>query len=267
MPELLRVEHLYAGYDGTDIIKDISFSLDENEILGIVGESGSGKSTLIKALAQIQGMNVNISSGNITFEDRDFLNMSWQEKRKLHGSRLSMVFQNAESSLNPIRKLGVQFYETINAHKAMDKKSAKELSEQVLVSLGLNDTDRILTSYPFELSGGMAQRTAIALAVILGPKLILADEPTSALDATIQKQVVEELMLLRERFNTAIIIITHNIGVVKKMADNVAVMYEGRIVEYGTKERVINSPRHEYTKKLLAAVQVYKNCYKAANDR
>ena len=125
--------------------------------------------------------------------------MSWQEKRKLHGSRLSMVFQNAESSLNPIRKLGVQFYETINAHKAMDKKSAKELSKQILVSLGLNDTDRILTSYPFKLSGGMAQRTAIALAVILGPKLILADEPTSALDATIQKQVVEELMLLKEK--------------------------------------------------------------------
>lgn len=251
---LLEVKNLTAGYDNKTIIKDISFSLKPSEILGIVGESGCGKSTLLKSISELKGLNTDIESGEILFQGKDLINMKEDEKANLRGSEIAMVFQNPQTSLNPSRKIKTQFYETIMTHKKISKEEADSMVSEIFLKIGLKDTKRILNSYPFELSGGMAQRVAIAMAVILNPKLILADEPTSALDATIQKQVIEELLTLREMLKTAMVVITHNIGVVAKMADRVGVMYGGRMVEYGETKEVLSNPRHPYTKALLKAV-------------
>lgn len=164
------------------------------------------------------------------------------------------MFQHPGDSLNPTRKVRVQFYETILAHRRMEKKEMDELIASVFKRIGLTDVERILNAYPFELSGGMAQRVVIALAVLLHPKLILADEPTSALDTTVQKQVLEELLMLRNTLHTAMIIITHNIGVARHLADRVAVLYKGEIVEMGKTKEVLENPQHPYTKSLMAAV-------------
>lgn len=254
MQDILKVSHITAGYGDVHIVRDVSFSIKPKEVLGIVGESGCGKSTLLKAVMNIRGMTTEIKGGTILFDDKDLAQLTKEEQQSLWGKDISMVFQNASASLHPTRKIGIQFYETLAAHGGMDKAAAQKLISSIFNSIGLLDVDRILSSYPFELSGGMAQRVAIALAVLLRPKLILADEPTSALDATIQKQVIEELMALRDQLGTAILIITHNIGVVGKMADYVGVMYGGRIVEYGPTKEVLEHPGHPYTKALLDAV-------------
>ncbi len=252
--EILRVENIVAGYGNMPIVRDISFNLKKGEILGIVGESGCGKSTLIKAVSRINGLNTDILGGKIFFEGQDLTKISNEDKRRLLGNDISMIFQNPEASLNHSRKIGIQFTETIRSHRDMSKEEIRCRIGEIFESIGLTDVDRILNSYPFELSGGMAQRVAIALAMVLKPKLILADEPTSALDTTIQKQVIDELLALREKFNTTMVVITHNIGVVSKLANYTGVMYGGRLVEYGETEKVLKEPIHPYTKALLGAV-------------
>lgn len=254
MQDLLQVRNLYAGYNGIDVVRNINFCLKEKEILGIVGESGCGKTTLLKAISKLEGLATDVHSGEILFYGKDMGSLSKEEIRKSRGREFAYVFQNPESSLNPSRKIRLQFYEAISAHKKMTKKEMDKEILDLFVKLGLKDGERVLRSYPFELSGGMAQRVAIAMAVILRPKLLLADEPTSALDATVQKQVLEELLRLRDTMHTAIVMITHNIGVVSKMADKIGVMYGGRLVEYGSKEEVLHFPSHPYTRALLEAV-------------
>lgn len=254
MNSLLEVKNLDVGYGKIEIVKNAEFSVEKGEILGIVGESGSGKSTLLKAMMQLSDTGVNIQQGNIYFQGKDLRNLSNEEKRAFRGSQMGVIFQNPGSSLNPLRRIKKQFIETMQSHVKIDKKEASERILSLLDKLNLKDGERILNSYPYELSGGMNQRIAIALAMIMEPKLLLADEPTSALDVTIQAQVVDEMMGLRQRFGTAIVIITHNIGVVSKMADKIAVMYAGRIVEYGEKEEVIRNHRHPYTRALLEAI-------------
>ena len=254
MQELLRIDHLTAGYGGDAVIEDISISLHTGEVLGIVGESGSGKSTLLKAIAQIRGLSTEIHAGTVSFDTKNLAVLSEGELRRLRGEEIAMVFQYAGASLNPTRQIGTQLVETMRAHTDLSRDEIYARAAEVFGGMGFPDVRRILATYPFELSGGMAQRAAIALAVILRPQLLLADEPTSALDATIQLQVLDELRALKERTGTAILLITHNIGVVRHIADRVAVMCKGKVVEQGAVAEVLEHPQHDYTRELLAAV-------------
>ena len=254
MQELLRIDHLTAGYGGDAVIEDISLSLSAGEVLGIVGESGSGKSTLLRTIAQIRGLSTKIHAGTVSMNGRDVAVLTERERRHMRGEELAMVFQYAGASLNPTRRIGTQLIETMRAHTDLSQDEIRARAAEVFAGMGFTDIDRILRAYPFELSGGMAQRAAIALAAILRPQLLLADEPTSALDATIQLQVLDHLRALRERTGTAILLITHNIGVVRHIADRVAVMRRGCIVEQGTVREVLEHPQNTYTQSLLAAV-------------
>lgn len=253
--EILNLKNLSVSYGDIDILKNIDIFLKKGEILGIVGESGSGKSTLIKSIMGILDDNASIY-GNINFEGKDLTSLSLKDYRKIKGSKISMIFQNPTEYFNPTRKIGKQFIETIRSHKDISKQDIQKKSIETFKFLGLNDGQKVWNSYPFELSGGMNQRVAIALSIMLEPEILLADEPTSALDVTVQAQVVKELLKLREKLNTSIILVTHNIGVVSYMADNIGVMYGGRIVEYGESKEVINNPKHPYTKMLISSVPV-----------
>lgn len=254
MQPLLTIEDLNAGYGGKTVIRNIGLTLREGEILGVVGESGSGKSTLLKAVGDLKGFRTTVYKGNIRFAGKDLIHMEREEKKKLQGEQISYIFQNPGESLNPTRRVRIQFYEMLHAHKDMSKKEMDDLIASVFERIGFHEIDRILDAYPFELSGGMAQRVVIALAVILRPRMILADEPTSALDTTIQKQVIEELKMLRNTLGTAMIVVTHNMGAVGLLADRLAVMYKGEIVESGKTKDVLDNPQHPYTQALLAAV-------------
>lgn len=254
MATILAVEKLNVSYNGTMILKDLTLELEKGEILGIVGESGSGKSTLLKAMIGLLGDNGCVESGRLEFDGIDLLRIPKEELRRIRGTRLGMVFQNPGMSFNPIRKIGVQFLEALRNHGKVDKADATRQILDIFSRLSLRDGEKILNSYPFELSGGMNQRVAIALAMVMYPEMLLADEPTSALDVTVQAQCVRELMELRNQLGTTIILVTHNMGVVSYMADKIAVMYGGNLVEYGRKTDVLKNPQHPYTKALIRAI-------------
>ena len=253
--EILNLKNLSVSYGDINILKDIDLSLKKGEILGIVGESGSGKSTLIKSIMGILDENASID-GEINFEGKDLASLSLNDYRKIKGKEISMIFQNPTEYFNPTRKISKQFIETIRSHNDISKQEIQKKSINTFKFLGLQDGKKIWNSYPFELSGGMNQRVAIALSIMLEPKILLADEPTSALDVTVQAQVVKELLKLRQKLNTSIILVTHNIGVASYMSDNIGVMYGGRIIEYGESEELINNPKHPYTKILINSVPV-----------
>ena len=254
MEELLRYDHVDISYLGQPVIRDVSFSLHSGEILGIVGESGSGKSTLIKAAMGLLGCEGQVTRGDIWFKGKNLPELPPKELRKLCGPELGYIFQNAGSSFCPIRTVGAQLYETMKEHGKISKADFEIQALELLGKLGFADGKRILASYPFELSGGMQQRIGIAAAMLLNPSVLFADEPTSALDVTIQKQVVEEMLMVRETFGTAIVLVTHNLGVIGAMADRVLVLENGRCVECGSTRQVLSQPRADYTKALLAAV-------------
>ena len=253
--EILNLKNLSVSYGDINILKDIDLSLKKGEILGIVGESGSGKSTLIKSIMGILDENASID-GEINFEGKDLASLSLKDYRKIKGKDISMIFQNPTEYFNPTRKISKQFIETIRSHNDISKQEIQKKSINTFKFLGLQDGKKIWNSYPFELSGGMNQRVAIALSIMLEPKILLAYEPTSALDVTVQAQVVKELLKLRQKLNTSIILVTHNIGVASYMSDNIGVMYGGRIIEYGESEELINNPKHPYTKMLINSVPV-----------
>lgn len=253
--EILNLKNISVSYGDINILKDIDLSLKKGEILGIVGESGSGKSTLIKSIMGILDENASID-GEINFEGKDLASLSLKDYRKIKGKEISMIFQNPTEYFNPTRKISKQFIETIRSHNDISKQEIQKKSINTFKFLGLQDGKKIWNSYPFELSGGMNQRVAIALSIMLEPKILLADEPTSALDVTVQAQVVKELLKLRQKLNTSIILVTHNIGVASYMSDNIGVMYGGRIIEYGESEELINNPKHPYTKILINSVPV-----------
>ena len=254
MAEILRYEHVDIAYNGKLAVSDVSFALQEGEILGIVGESGSGKSTLIKAAMGLLGPDGLVTRGDIWYGNKDLPDLNEKELLKINGSEISMIFQNAGASFCPIRTVGAQLYESMTEHVAISREAFHEQAMELLGKLGFENGERILSGYPFELSGGMQQRVGIAAAMLLHPKILLADEPTSALDVAVQKQAVEEMLLIRETFGTSIIIVTHNIGVIGAMADNVLVMKDGEMVEYGPTRRVLDAPKQPYTRKLMAAV-------------
>ncbi|NMA69656.1 MAG: ABC transporter ATP-binding protein [Desulfitobacterium sp.] len=252
--ELLVIENLTVRYGQVEILKNINLIVHSQEILCIVGESGCGKSTLLSSISGLLDSGATIASGEIYFDERELTKVSQEELRQLRGRRMGVVFQNPGTSLNPIRKIGSQFLEAIRSHYPISTNEGNERILKMLEKLSLRDGKRILQSYPFELSGGMNQRIAIALAMIMEPDLLLADEPTSALDVTVQAQVIKEMLKLRDTFSTSIILVTHSMGIVAQMADQVGVMYSGEIVEYGSKANVLRSPLHPYTKALINAV-------------
>lgn len=254
MEALLQYNHVDISYLGQPAIRDVSFSLHSGEILGIVGESGSGKSTLIKAAMGLLGSEGSITGGEICYRGRLLNRLPPREMRTLCGSELGYIFQNAGSSFCPIRTVGSQLYETMKEHEKISRKDFEAQALELLSKLGFDSGKRILESYPFELSGGMQQRVGIAAAMLLNPSVLFADEPTSALDVTIQKQVVEEMLMVRETFGTAIVLVTHNLGVIGAMTDRVLVLENGRCVECGSTRQVLSQPRADYTKALLAAV-------------
>ncbi len=251
---LLTFRGAEISFDGCAAITDISFTLHSKEILCIVGESGSGKSTILKAAMGLLGGRGSVTGGDILFKEKSIAALSERELQRLRGAEIGMIFQDAGASFCQVRTIGSQIYESMSAHMRISRAQTKAQTMQLFEQLGLKDGQRVWDSYPFELSGGMQQRAGIAAAMLMKPPVLLADEPTSALDTAVQKQVLRELKALRSMFDTAILMVTHDIGVVADIADTVLVLKDGRIMEYGAAKDVLESPQHEYTRRLLAAV-------------
>ncbi len=254
MDALLTYDSVEISFGGAAVVRDMSFSLHSGEILGLVGESGSGKSTIIKAAMGLLGNSGLVTRGDIWFEGKNLPDLPEKEMRRIRGSKIGMIFQDAGASLCPIRTIGEQIFESMTAHRQITKTEAKDASLSLFAKLRFKDGERIWNSYPFELSGGMNQRAGIAISVLMNPSVLFADEPTSALDVAVQRQVVDELLELRELFGTAIILVTHDIGVVSAMADSVLVLQQGNKMEYGRARAVLDHPQNSYTRKLLSAV-------------
>ena len=252
---LLEVKDLDISYGDKLTVTGASLELDKGEIMSIVGESGSGKTTVIRAIMGCLPGAGRVSRGSIIFDGKDVLQNTPDEWRKMYGSEMSMIFQDSGNMINPIRRIGQQFIDYVQAHQPdKSKDQAYKMCCDMLTNVRLPNPENIMNSYPFELSGGMRQRVGIAMAMTFNPELLLADEPTSALDVTTQAQIVRQMMELRDDFHTGIIIVTHNIGVAAYMADQLIVMQNGKVVDQGTRDEVMNHPTSDYTKKLLAAV-------------
>jgi ABC-type dipeptide/oligopeptide/nickel transport system ATPase component len=248
-----------TGFFGTTPLKaadGVSFAIRPGETLGLVGESGCGKTTVGRALIRLYKP----TDGDIFFEGKNIPDLSEKELRTIRGAKIGMIFQDAGASLCPIRTIGEQIYESMSAHGQISKAEAKEKALDLFDKLHFKNPARIWDSYPFEMSGGMNQRAGIAIAMLMNPSILLADEPTSALDVSVQKQVVMEMLQLREMFGMAIILVTHDIGVVSAMADRILVLKDGNTMEYGNAADILNHPQNDYTKKLLSAVPRLRRC-------
>lgn len=252
---MLKIENLSVRYRGNQqaSVDNFQLSMKKGEIIGIVGESGSGKSTVLKAVLGALSKETAVS-GTIDFQGRSLLQQSPADWQKMRGTTLSMIFQDTNASLNPIRKIGKQYVEYIQQHEKISKEAAYQKAVAVLAKMQLKDVPAIMDSYPHQLSGGMCQRVGIAMGMTFNPEILLADEPTSALDVVVQEQIVEELLSLRQDFATSIILVTHNLAMAAYMADQLIVMEKGRIVDSGSVLKVLEQPQSDYTKKLLAAV-------------
>ena len=252
---MLEIKDLTIQYgDKLPVVENFSLSLKKGEIITIVGESGSGKSTVLSSILGLLPNGGKIISGDIIYNGESMLNKSLNQWRELRGTEITMISQDSGGTLNPIRKIGKQFVEYIQTHSKMSTKEAEEKAKDMFSKVNLPDPEIIMKSYPHQLSGGMKQRVGIAMALTFHPKIILADEPTSALDVITQAQIVKEIMDLRKKFDTSIIMVTHNLGVAAYISDKIIVMQNGKIVDAGDKNAVIENPKSEYTKKLLAAV-------------
>ena len=235
-------------------LNDVSIQVKQGEVLGIVGESGSGKSVTAYSLMGLTAHPGKLVGGTLGFNGHEIHNMSEKEFRKIRGNEISIIFQDPMTSLNPVYSIGNQIEEVILLHTGKNKKEAHERAVELLTLVGINEPEKRLKQYPHELSGGMRQRVMIAIALACEPKLLIADEPTTALDVTIQAQILELMMELKDKLGMAIIMITHDLGVVASMCEKIAVMYGGRIVEYGTTDDIFYNPKHEYTKGLLKSI-------------
>lgn len=251
---LLQTTSLSVSYDGQPALRGLSFSVEEGEILGIVGESGSGKSTVLKVLTGLLGPSGQIAGGSVRYQGRDLIRISPRERRTLLGPEIGMVFQDARSSFCPVRRVGAQLCEIVRAHRSVPKDQIRREALDLMDKLGLEDPARVWESWPFQLSGGMSQRVGLCAALLLRPRLLLADEPTSALDVTVRRQVVEELLRLRAERGTAIVLVAHDMGVVRAMADRILVLREGSAVEQGPCSAVLDRPQSPYTQALMEAV-------------
>ncbi len=256
---MLEVKDLKAYLDtSTGVVKavdQVSFTVKAGETVGIVGESGSGKSVLALSLMQLNPTPLTFyPQGEILFEGRNLLGLRERALRKMRGNEISMIFQDPMSSLNPIFKIGNQLIEAIRSHKKMPRHKAEAEAIELLQDVGIPDAERRMHEYPHEFSGGMRQRVMIAIALACRPKLLIADEPTTALDVTIQAQILEMLRTIQNKYGTAILIITHDLGVVARLADRVMVMYSGRIVEEGSTADIFYRTSMPYTWSLLRSI-------------
>lgn len=256
--KLLEIKNLrtefYTRSGVLPAVDKVSFSLDYGEIMGIVGESGSGKTVTSLSIMQLLPLTGRITGGEILFEGENLLQKKEKEMQDVRGRLISMIFQDPMAALDPVYTCGAQMVEAIKVHKKISGKEAVKESLEMLKSVGIPSPEHCMKAYPHELSGGMCQRVMIAMALLCNPKLLIADEPTTALDVTVQAQILELLKKIRAKRNMSIIIITHDLGVVSEMAEKVAVMYGGRILEETDVETIFSSPLHPYTKGLIKSM-------------
>ena len=255
---LLEVQNLTVVFPGRRsnvvAVDDVSFHIAAGETLGLVGESGSGKSVTALAILRLLQPPGQVTTGRIVFEGRDLLRLPEADMRAVQGARIAFIFQEPMTALNPVMRVGDQIAEALTVHALGRGAASRARAVELLDAVRIPDAARRARDYPHQLSGGMRQRVMIAIALACMPPLIIADEPTTALDVTIQAQVLELLRDLRQRFNLALLLITHDFGVIAEMADHVAVMHKGRLVEQGPVRQILRHPSHEYTRSLLAAV-------------
>ena len=255
---LLEIENLSVEFPSHSsvlhAVEGVSLSLDAGDVLGIVGESGSGKSVTMMALMGLVPYPGRVTASKMRFDGHDLLGLSTKERSRLTGKDVAMIFQEPTTSLNPCFSVGFQLAETLRVHLGMDSKAAKRRSIELLEQVGISDPETRLKAYPHQLSGGMNQRVMIAMAIACNPKLLIADEPTTALDVTIQAQILDLLRSLQRERGMALVLITHNMGVVSDMAQRVAVMYAGQIMEQQPAQALFQRPRHPYTEALMAAL-------------
>jgi oligopeptide transport system ATP-binding protein len=259
MSKVLEVKDLRVSFDTyageVQAVRGVSFDLEEGEVLAIVGESGCGKSVSAQTIMKLNPMPpARIKSGEIILNNRDIVHATEKQMRQIRGKDVSMIFQDPMTCLNPTMQIGKQLVEAIKNHQKLSKEEAMKEAIRLLNLVKIPNPEQRIKQYPHEFSGGMRQRVMIAMALSCAPKLLIADEPTTALDVTIQAQIMELLQEIKEKTNTAIILITHDLGVVASMADRVAVMYAGKVVETGTAKDIFYNPSHPYTKALLKSL-------------
>jgi peptide/nickel transport system ATP-binding protein len=256
MPPRLSIEALSAISlrDGDKpVLRQVSLAVGTGEVHGLVGESGAGKSTIAKAILGIIPSQVRITGGQILFEGRDLLALRSGELREILGRDIALVPQDPSTALNPARRIDAQMTDGLRLKRGLSAKDARVQARALLEEVQIRDPDRVLLSYPHQLSGGMRQRVLIAAAFGLEPKLVIADEPTTALDVTVQKQILRLIRALQERHGTSVLFVSHDLGVVAKICDRMTVLYMGKVVEQGATADVLAAPRHAYTRALLAA--------------
>ncbi|WP_261807116.1 ABC transporter ATP-binding protein [Lapidilactobacillus luobeiensis] len=255
MEKILEVKDLQIDFDtfagSVKAIRNVDFHLNKGETLAIVGESGSGKSVTVRSIMGLLANNAQVTSGSIDFKGRDILKLSNREIEKIRGNDISMIFQDPMTSLDPTMPIGKQVAEPLLIHGSMSKKKAMARAEEVLELVGITNAKNRMKDYPHQFSGGQRQRIVIAIAIVNYPEILIADEPTTALDVTIQAQIIDLMKELQNKIETSIIFITHDLGVVAGIADRVAVMYAGKIIEYGSVDEIFYNPQHPYTWGLL----------------
>lgn len=263
---LLSVQDLHTVFttDKGEVqaVNGISFDLNAGEILGIVGESGSGKSVTTYSIMQILADNGSIKSGKVLYKGKDLVSFSSDEMKSFRGKCCSIIFQDPMTSLNPVFTIGNQLKEAIKLHTDKRGDELKKRAVEMLELVGINEPERRLKQYPFELSGGMRQRVMIAMALACEPDILIADEPTTALDVTIQAQILEEIQKLQKKMGMAVILVTHDLGVIANLCDDIIVMYGGRVCERGTADEIFYNSKHEYTKGLLNSIPNASNMNK-----
>lgn len=255
---ILEVKDLHTSFftenGEVQAVNGISFTLEPGKTLGIVGESGSGKSVTAYSIMQILAETGKITAGEVKFHGEDITKWNSRQMQKFRGEKCSIIFQDPMTSLNPVFTVGSQLTEAILLHTDKDKKQARERAVEMLTLVGVNEPESRLKQYPHELSGGMRQRVMIAMALVCEPDILIADEPTTALDVTIQAQILELMQDLQKKLGMAIIMVTHDLGVIASMCDEILVMYGGRVCERGTADDIFYQPAHEYTKGLLRSI-------------